>query len=84
MYNNGVPSFKPYRGSDAVGYVTLSTGAKAILWEYSSDQQTLIGEKYYVELLGWGETFGGFLGDYSREDQTKLKMTLVREASNES
>jgi hypothetical protein len=42
------------------------------------EMEKYTGEKYAVGLLGWGETFGGFLSDYSDEEQRLLFTTLEK------
>ena len=62
-------------GSD--GFVKVR-GEFIGLREYDKDAQAAIGEKYYIEQLGWGDTFGGFVSDYqfTKEEMELLKSTL--------
>lgn len=63
----GARKFKPYRGSDVKqgkgGYVKVR-GVWATLHESGS-----------VELLGWGNTNGGDLSDYTEAERKQLKTT---------
>lgn len=65
-------NFRPYRGQDVKqgkgGYVKIRG-----LWAtcYPS-----VAGGYYVEFLGWGDTDGGSLSDYSKAEQALLKTTL--------
>lgn len=65
----GARKFKPYRGSNVKqgkgGYVQIRNGVWATLHESGS-----------VELLGWGNTNGGELSDYSEVEQEQLKTTI--------
>lgn len=71
----GAARFKPYRGNDVKqgrgGYVKLASGVWATLHE-----NPYCDCGFSVELLGWGDTFGGALSDYSAADQELLKQTL--------
>jgi hypothetical protein len=64
----GARKFKPYRGKDVKqgkgGYVQIR-GIWATLHESGS-----------VELLGWGNTNGGELSEYTETEQAELKKTL--------
>lgn len=68
----GARKFKPYRGSDVKegpgGYVKIR-GAWATLYENPACG-------YSVDFLGWGNTFGGPLSDFTPEEQELLKTTL--------
>lgn len=68
----GARKFKPYRGSDVKegkgGYVQIRG-----VWA-TCHENAACG--YSVELLGWGDTYGGPLSDYTPEEQALLKTTL--------
>jgi hypothetical protein len=80
-------NFKPYRGNDVKQgpgqYVKLSNGYWAscthVKLEATEDGDYEIDD-YTVSLLGWGNTYGGLLEDYSEEDQELLRSTLVDSA----
>lgn len=65
--------FRPYRGSSVKqgkgGYVKLDNGTWA-----TCHPNAACG--YSVELLGWGDTCGGPLSDYTHAEQSRLKTTL--------
>jgi hypothetical protein len=72
--------FRAYKRNDDVkqgagGYVMIRGIWRSLLFVPEMEEHT--GEKFVVSLLGWGETFGGFLCDYSKEEQELLFTTLT-------
>jgi hypothetical protein len=70
---------RPYQGTDVKqgkgGYVRVMDRWLTLI-AYDAEAKTELGEQYAVSCLGWGETFVGFLSDYSPEEQQLLLTTI--------
>jgi hypothetical protein len=75
----GTPyGFTPYRGSDVKGYVKIRGIWMTASAPIPADDPNLPGE-ILVSRLGWGNTFAGFLTDFTPDEQALLRTTVTVE-----